>query len=139
MYQSKQYNTLRTVAEFTSGFGWIIVGGLFFLGLIIGANVSAGGILAGILLGLLFGIILGIPLVVGGQMVSVFLDQKELLEEILKATKNPGDNIQKAENNNVNIQERIDKLKQKAAFLQWDSAESRELRAELEKLEKGIT
>ena len=134
MYKSKEYNTLRTVAEFTSGFGWIIVGGLFLIGLVVGANISAGGILAGILFGLLFGIIFGIPLVVGGQTVSVFLDQKELLEEILKAMKSSPTNIQN-EDDNLSIEKQIEKLKQRAAFIPFDSAESRELRAEIERLE----
>ena len=36
MYQKKDYNTLRLVANFTSGFGWIIVGILAVIGLIVG-------------------------------------------------------------------------------------------------------
>ncbi len=47
MYQKKEYNTLRLVANFTSGISFIVM----------------------------------------GQLVSVFLDQKELLEEILGAVK----------------------------------------------------
>jgi hypothetical protein len=137
MYRSKEYNTLRTVAEFTSGFGWVIVGGLFFIGLVVGANISAGGIFVGILFGLLFGIMFGIPLVVGGQTVSVFLDQKELLEEILKATKWPGEGNQNDVVDTENLHEQIKKLKQKAAFHPWDSAESREIKAELERLENS--
>ncbi len=47
MYQKKEYNPLRLVANFTSG----------------------------------------IPFIVMGQLVSVFLDQKELLEEISDSLK----------------------------------------------------
>jgi hypothetical protein len=36
MYQKKEYNTLRLFANFTSGFGWIIVGVLALIGLIVG-------------------------------------------------------------------------------------------------------
>ena len=85
MYQKKEYTTLRTVSNITSGFGWVIVGILFLIGLIVGWN--SGGFFAGIFLGIIFGIILGIPFIVSGQMVSVFIDQKELLEEILDAVK----------------------------------------------------
>lgn len=85
MYQKKEYHTLRLVANFTSGFGWIIVGVLALIGLIIGWK--SGGFLSGVLGGVMFGILFGIPFVVAGQMVSVFLDQKELLEEILDAQK----------------------------------------------------
>lgn len=80
MYQSKDYKTLRTVANITSGFGWVIVGILAFIGLIVGWQ--ANGFFAGVLGGILFGVFVGIPFIVSGQMVSVFLDQKELLEDI---------------------------------------------------------
>ena len=36
MYQKKEYSTLRLVANFTSGFGWVIVGILAIIGLIVG-------------------------------------------------------------------------------------------------------
>jgi len=80
MYQKKEYHTLRTVASFTSGFGWVIVGVLALIGLIVGWK--AGGFLSGVLSGVIFGVLLGIPFIVSGQMISVFLDQKELLEDI---------------------------------------------------------
>ncbi len=41
----------------------------------------------GVLSGVIFGVLLGIPFIVAGQMVSVFLDQKELLEEIRDSLK----------------------------------------------------
>lgn len=85
MYQKKEYHTLRLVANFTSGFGWVIVGVLSFIGLIVGWK--AGGFLYGVLSGIIFGVLLGIPFIVAGQMVSVFLDQKDLLEEILSTLK----------------------------------------------------
>lgn len=85
MYQKKEYATLKTVSNLTAGFGWVIVGILFLIGLIVGWN--SGGFFAGIFSGILFGVILGIPFIVAGQMVSVFIDQKELLEEILEAVK----------------------------------------------------
>jgi hypothetical protein len=83
MYQKKEYNTLRLVANFTSGFGWIIVGILALIGLI--AGWKSGGFLIGVFGGAIFGIVFGIPFIVAGQMVSVFMDQKDLLEEILNA------------------------------------------------------
>ena len=86
MYQSKEYKTLRTVANITSGFGWLIVGVLAFIGLVTGWQ--AGGFISGVLGGIIFGVFLGIPFVVAGQMVSVFLDQKELLEDIRNSLAN---------------------------------------------------
>ncbi|MEK6656796.1 MAG: hypothetical protein AABY58_05080 [Nitrospirota bacterium] len=83
MYQKKEYNTLRLVANFTSGFGWVIVGILALIGLIVGWK--SGGFLIGVFGGAIFGIVVGVPFIVAGQMVSVFMDQKDLLEEILSA------------------------------------------------------
>ncbi|HDL15007.1 MAG TPA: hypothetical protein ENH28_02445 [Euryarchaeota archaeon] len=85
MYLKKEYRTLRTVANFTSGFGWVIVGVLALIGLIIGWQ--AGGFISGVLSGVIFGVLLGIPFIVAGQMISVFLDQKELLEDIRDSLK----------------------------------------------------
>ena len=85
MYQKKDYNTLRLVANFTSGFGWIIVGILAVIGLIVGWK--SGGFLVGVFGGAVFGIVVGIPFIVAGQMVSVFMDQKDLLEEISDSLK----------------------------------------------------
>ena len=85
MYQKKEYNTLRLVANFTSGFGWIIVGILALIGLIVGWK--SGGFLVGVFGGAIFGIVFGIPFIVAGQMVSVFMDQKDLLEEISDSLK----------------------------------------------------
>jgi hypothetical protein len=85
MYQKKEYATLKTVSNLTAGFGWLIVGIFFLIGLIVGWK--SGGFVAGIFSGVLFGIVLGIPFIVWGQLVSVFIDQKELLEEILEAVK----------------------------------------------------
>ena len=85
MYQKKEYATLRTVSNLTSGFGWIIVGIFFLAGLVIGWK--AGGLIEGIFSGAIAGIAVGIPLIVMGQMVAVFLDQKDLLELILEALK----------------------------------------------------
>ncbi|HDO25049.1 MAG TPA: hypothetical protein ENG95_00205 [Nitrospirae bacterium] len=85
MYQKKEYRTLRTVANFTSGFGWVIVSVLALIGLIVGWK--AGGFLSGVLSGVVFGVLLGIPFIVAGQITSVFLDQKELLEEIRDSLK----------------------------------------------------
>ncbi len=39
----------------------------------------------GVFGGAVFGIVFGVPFIVAGQMVSVFMDQKDLLEEILSA------------------------------------------------------
>lgn len=50
---------------------------------------KAGGFITGVMGGIVLGVLLGIPFIVMGQMVSVFLDQKELLEEILGALKRP--------------------------------------------------
>jgi len=85
MYQKKEYATLKTVSNLTAGFGWVIVGIFFLIGLIVGWK--SGGFFTGIFSGVLFGIVLGIPFIVWGQLVSVFVDQKELLEEILEAVK----------------------------------------------------
>ncbi|MBI5043307.1 MAG: hypothetical protein HZC10_05670 [Nitrospirae bacterium] len=85
MYQKKEYNTLRLVANFTSGFGWIIVGILALIGLIVGWKSA--GFLVGVFGGAVFGIVVGVPFIVAGQMVSVFLDQKDLLEEISDSLK----------------------------------------------------
>ena len=85
MYTKKEYTTLRLVANFTSGFGWIIVGVLALIGLIVGWK--SGGFLVGVFGGAVFGIVVGVPFIVAGQMVSVFMDQKDLLEEILNETK----------------------------------------------------
>lgn len=85
MYQRKDYQTLRAVASVTSGFGWLIVGVWVLLGLVIGWQTN--GFLVGLLLGVVLGIFGGIPFIVWGQLVSVFLDQKELLEEIAAQTK----------------------------------------------------
>ena len=85
MYQKKEYNTLRLVANFTSGFGWIIVGILAIIGLIVGWK--SGGFLVGIIGGVFSGVLFGIPFIVMGQMVSVFMDQKDLLEEISDSLK----------------------------------------------------
>ena len=87
MYKKKEYKTLRLVSNVTSGFGWVIVALLFILGWVVGSQ-SVGG-LAGFFSGLVFGITAGIPIIVSGQLISVFMDQKELLEEILVAVK-PG-------------------------------------------------
>jgi len=81
MYERKEYATLKTVSNLTAGFGWLIVGIFFLIGLIVGWK--SGGFFTGIFSGILFGIVLGIPFIVWGQMISVFVDQKELLEEIL--------------------------------------------------------
>jgi len=85
MYKEKEYNTLRMVSKITSGFGWIIAGIFALFGLITGW--SAGGFLAGIIGGIVCGVLLGVPFVIGGQMISVFLDQKELLADILETMK----------------------------------------------------
>lgn len=90
MYQKKEYNTLRLVANFTSGFGWIIVGILALIGLIVGWKIGRNpvdSLLVGVLGGAIFGIVVGVPFIVAGQLVSVFMDQKDLLEEILNAIK----------------------------------------------------
>ena len=84
MYQKKEYNTLRMVAKVTSGLGWVIVGLLALIGFATGW--AKHDFVTGVLVGIIFAVA-GIPLVVMGQMVSVFLDQKELLEEILGALK----------------------------------------------------
>jgi len=85
MYQKKEYTTLKTVSNITAGFGWVIVGVFFLIGLIVGWK--SGGFFAGIFSGILCGIVLGIPFIIWGQLVSVFVDQKELLEEILEVVK----------------------------------------------------
>ncbi len=72
------------MANFTSGFGWVIVGLFVLVGLIVGWK--AGGFIAGVAGRIILGLA-GIPFIVMGQLVSVFLDQKELLEEILNETK----------------------------------------------------
>jgi hypothetical protein len=73
------------VANFTSGFGWIIVGILALIGLIVGWK--SGGFLIGVFGGAVFGIVVGVPFIVAGQMVSVFMDQKYLLEDISDSLK----------------------------------------------------
>ena len=88
MYEKKEYATLKTVSHLTAGFGWLIVSIFFLIGLIVGWN--SGGFFAGIFSGLIVGIVLAIPFIVWGQLVSVFVDQKELLEEILEAVKKGG-------------------------------------------------
>jgi len=85
MYRKKEYRTLRMVANFTSGFGWVIVGVLVLFGFVLGLETK--GFLAGLLMGIIMGVVIGIPFVVAGQTTSVFLDQKELLEEILDAVR----------------------------------------------------
>ena len=94
MSQKKEYHTLRSVANFTSGFGWVIVGVVALIGLILGWKIGDSAmypyfyrLMLGILTGGVVGVLLGIPFVVSGQMVSVFLDQKELLEEIRDSLK----------------------------------------------------
>ena len=61
----------------------MIVGILALIGLIVGWK--SGGFLIGVFGGAIFGIVVGVPFIVAGQMVSVFMDQKDLLEEILSA------------------------------------------------------
>ncbi|MEK6679426.1 MAG: hypothetical protein AABY39_08420 [Nitrospirota bacterium] len=73
------------MANFTSGFGWIIVGILALIGLIVGWK--SGGFLIGFFGGAIFGVVVGVPFIVAGQMVSVFMDQKDLLEEISDSLK----------------------------------------------------
>ncbi len=73
------------MANITSAFGWVIVGLFVLIGLIVGWK--SGGFLVGVFGGAVFGIVVGIPFIVAGQMVSVFMDQKDLLEEILGAIK----------------------------------------------------
>lgn len=80
MYERKEYKTLRVIATFTSAFGWGIVGLFAFFGLIMGIAVLGGG---GIILGPLFGALIGLPYVATGQLIGVFMDQKEVLEQIL--------------------------------------------------------
>lgn len=80
MHEVKEYKTLRTFANIASGFGWVIVGVLAFIGLI--AGWQAAGFFMGLISGIMFGIFTGIPFILGGQMISVFLDQKELLADI---------------------------------------------------------
>jgi len=59
--------------------------GIFGLsGLIAGLQVH--GIVSGII-GILFGAMFGIPIIILGQLSAVFLDQKELLEDILSVIK----------------------------------------------------
>jgi hypothetical protein len=82
MYQKKEYRTLRAVANVTAGFGWLIVAGFFLVGFFFG--VTAGGFFSGIFLGIVLGAAFGLGFIVYGQLVSVFLDQKDLLEEILE-------------------------------------------------------
>ncbi|MBI5180386.1 MAG: hypothetical protein HZA05_03165, partial [Nitrospirae bacterium] len=48
---------------------------------------KSGGFLVGVLGGAAFGIAVGVPFIVAGQMVSVFMDQKDLLKEIMNALK----------------------------------------------------
>lgn len=79
MYQKKEYRTLRTFAQLTAGLGWVVVAVLFIVGFI--AGLKAEGLLAGLVAGAI-ATSAGLGLIVYGQLVSVFLDQKELLEEI---------------------------------------------------------
>jgi hypothetical protein len=81
-YERKEYKTLRVIATFTSAFGWGIVIFFAFVGLIMGV-AALGGI--GIILGPLLGVFAGIPYVAIGQLIGVFMDQKEVLEEILNS------------------------------------------------------
>ena len=81
MYQKKDYKTLRTLSNMISGFGWVIIIILFIAGWIGGGQQV--GVIGGFFAGLLSGLIIGIPLVALGQLISVFLDQKEVQEEIL--------------------------------------------------------
>ncbi len=91
MYQKKNYNTLRTLSNMISGFGWVIIIILFIAGWIGGGQQV--GVVGGFFAGLLTGLIIGIPLIALGQLISVFLDQKEIQEEILAAVK-PGTSSQ---------------------------------------------
>jgi hypothetical protein len=83
MYEKKDYRTLRTFARLTSGFGWAVAGIFFLIGFV--GGIQAQGVLTGILSGFLFGFGFGLAFILSGQVVSVFLDLKELLEEILAA------------------------------------------------------
>ena len=78
-------NSQHSVSNVAAGFGWLIVGVFFLTGLIYGWKL--GGFSTGIFFGIIFGVLLGIPFIVWGQLTSVFVDQKELLEEILDTVK----------------------------------------------------
>lgn len=60
----------------------MVVAILFLIGLI--GSMETDGLLTGLLAGLLLGFVFGIGFVVYGQLVSVFLGQKEVLEELLE-------------------------------------------------------
>ena len=80
MEKTPAYNTLRYFARFTSSFGWLIVGLWAAIGFVAGWQWS--GVLMGVLGGVTLGAALGLPFVLSGQLISVFINQKDLLEAI---------------------------------------------------------
>lgn len=80
MYERRDYKALRTFATLTAGFGWAVVAFMFVAGFLLGREAQ--GSLSGLVLGVVGAATFGLGFIVWGQMVSVFLDQKEILEEI---------------------------------------------------------
>lgn len=80
IYQKNKYKMLRSASNFLVQLGWIVLIFLFVVGIIAGFQASGNPMV--ILMGGFLGLVIGIPIIVLGQIISVFLDQKELLEEI---------------------------------------------------------
>ena len=98
MYQKKEYKTLRFIGQITSCFGWLFVVGAIIGGFTLGDMPKGPGVIVGALIGFLSGVLMGLPFIVMGQSASVFLDQKELLEDILEITKENTSKIPGKEN-----------------------------------------
>ena len=83
MNDSKQYRVLSIFANLVSGYGWLIV--LFWF--VIGTGISwtlMSGMMA-LLIGLLTGIVIGIPIIAFGQLLAVWLDQRNYLRDIAQS------------------------------------------------------
>lgn len=90
----RDYGTLRIFARAMAGIGWVVLGGAVLLGALAGVaavrnlGVSLQTLFAlgqAIGLGGAVGLLLGIGFIVSGQMISVLLDQRELLSRIAEA------------------------------------------------------
>ncbi len=80
MNDPKQYRVLMFFANLISGYGWLIVIVWFLLG--VGLGWSFFGPMVSILLGVVLGLFVGVPIIAGGQLLSVWLDQRNYLRDI---------------------------------------------------------
>ena len=88
MHEKKEYKTLRWFANATESFGWLLVILSVLIGIVGGYNT--GGVIGGIFFGIIAGFFLGLPIILAGQIVSVFLDMRELLADISENIKKAG-------------------------------------------------